>query len=176
MIPLHQNVCQAAIASVSRAAGVLLERAGWTMAGRMRYLAACSCCCLCTVLAFECTASWLTLQKWQKNMSVAKEGVALYRHNESNCSTLQCQKSCKGEGKRVWRGEHQQRERLWDLPHWGAVNFTQLFCEPMPLMGGDQAGEQDLCLLIVVGFLNVTHRFINSFFLQAFPSFPGYWN
>lgn len=35
----------------------------------------------------------------------------------------------------------------------------------MPLVGDDEAGEQDLRWLIIIGFLNVTHRFINSFFL-----------
>lgn len=38
-------------------------------------------------------------------------------------------------------------------------------------MGADQAGEQDLRLLIITGFLNVTHRFINSYFLQLFQAF-----
>ena len=69
---------------------------------------------------------------------------------------VQCQKFCKAKAKGAGGEVHQRREGPWDLPRWGAVNFTQLFCEPMPLMGGDQAGEQDLHLLIIVRFLNVT--------------------
>lgn len=85
------------------------------------------------VLAFECTLSWLTLQKMAKNpKNTAKEGVAVYRHNESDCSMLQCQKFCKGEAKGVWGEVHQQRERLWDLPLEELLILISCFVNPCP--------------------------------------------
>lgn len=101
-------------------------------------------------------------------MSAAEEGVAVYV--ALSCSARNSAE-VKQRGREGCGGAECVSEGKVSDASVAELLILLSCCEPMPLVGDDQAGEQDLHLLIVIGFLNVTHRFINSYFFRLFRAF-----